>query len=93
MKLFKFSNQWQESWNLLLKKSRELCFNLSIQIVMFGHLINIPLSDGRSQVLVVAGHDHLHQILVLEHLIAIRVKVFHYVVCVCFCGLLDAIVS
>ena len=57
--------------DLLFEESGELNLNISVQIVVLVHLIDVPLSDGSSQVLVITGHDHLHQVLILEHIVRI----------------------
>ena len=60
---------------------------------MLKHLVDVSLCNSCSQVLVIAGHHHLHQVLVAHHLILIRVKVADDIVCICFCSLFHAIVS
>ena len=59
---------------------------------MLGDLIDITLGYRRTQVLIVAGHDHLHEVVILQLIIAIGVKVLHDVVSVGLCGLFYAII-
>ena len=59
---------------------------------MLGDLIDVTLGDRRTQVLIVAKHDHLHQVVIFKLIVAIGVKVLHDVVSVGLCGLFNAIV-
>ena len=79
--------------DLLFKKPRQFCFNFRIKEVMFEHLVDVSLGDGCSEVLVVAGHNHLHEILIGHPFIVIRVKVANYIVGISFSRLFYTIVS
>ena len=60
---------------------------------MLSDLIDVTLGDGCAEVLVVTGHDHLHEVLIVEHFVVVGVKILDYVAGIGLCRLLDAIVA
>ena len=60
---------------------------------MLRHFVYVPLSDRSSQILIVTGHDHLHQILVIQLLITIWVKVLDDVISIGFSCFFNTVVA
>ena len=60
------------------KQLAEGPFNAHRQQLVAGQLVVGPLGDGRPQVAIVAGEQHLQEVVIVDQLVAIEVEVLYH---------------